>query len=117
MANAPGGIDEIKRRPVVIGKRVPHRRVAVDGDRIVDAHFSRGSTHVVDVVFEAELRCMNAEDNQSPVAVFLTPGTDIRQLAQPVDAGERPEIDEHHLAAQGVRRQRWRIQPVRGAVK
>ena len=44
---------------------------------------------------------------------FSCPGADVRQRAQAVDAGVGPEIDQHDLAAQRLRRQRRRVEPRR----
>jgi hypothetical protein len=40
-------------------------------------------------------------------------GTNVRQRAQPVDAGVRPEVDQHDFPAQSISRQRRRIEPPR----
>src|SRR5262249_31612248 len=47
----------------------------------------------------------------APVAVRLRPRPDVGERPQPVDARVRPEIDEHDLPAQILRRERRRVQP------
>jgi uncharacterized membrane protein (UPF0127 family) len=36
---------------------------------------------------------VHSDDDQSVVSIGLRPGTDVRLRAQPVDAGQRPEVD------------------------
>ena len=104
-------IDEIERRPGLVPECAPNGVVVVDRDRVVDLHVLHGPANVGDVLFEFELRRMDADHHQSLVLVFLGPGADIRKLAPPVDAGVGPEVDQDDLAAQRLRRQRRRIQP------
>src|SRR4051794_35649477 len=56
--------------------------------------------HAVDVVLERELRRVDSNDEQSVVAIGLRPRAHVRLLAQPVDARQRPEVDDHHVAAE-----------------
>src|SRR6185369_12983013 len=64
------------------------------------------------VLFKRELRRMHADHDQTLVPVFFGPGADIRQRAQPVDAGVSPEIDEDDLSTQRGCVQWWRIDPL-----
>ena len=42
---------------------------------------------------------------------------DIRERAQPVDAGVRPEVDDHHPSEEAFRRLRIGVEPGRGALE
>ncbi len=46
------------------------------------------------------------------VFVFLRPGTDVGQRPQTVDAGIRPEIDQHHMALERSPVKRRRVDPI-----
>ena len=96
----PSRVDEVERRPVVVVEGAPDRVVVVDRDRVVDRSLLDRPPHAVDVVLERELRRVDADDDQPVVAVGLRPRADVRLLAQPVDAGQRPEVDEDDVAAQ-----------------
>src|ERR1700730_9126049 len=111
MADAPFRIDEIGSWPIFVTERLPDRAIIVDGDRIVDFQTSDGLAHIADIPLEREFGRMYADDNETVIPVFLSPGPDIRQRVQAIETIERPEIDQHHLAAQSLRRQRRRIQP------
>ena len=87
------GIDEIERRPGLIPESTPDDMIVIDRDRVVDPHVLHGPANVGDVLFELELRRMNADHHQSLILVVLGPGADVRRLAPPVDAGVGPEID------------------------
>ena len=43
---------------------------------------------------------MHADHDEPVGSVGTGPGTDVRFLAQPVDAGQRPEVDEYDMTAQ-----------------
>jgi hypothetical protein len=60
---------------------------------------------------KSELRRVDADHHQSLLPIFLMPGANVGKLAQPVDAGVGPEIDEDHFAPQSRRGQRRRIEP------
>ena len=117
MSNTPLRIDEIEGRPVLVLERAPYRVVVVDRDRIIDPHGLRGSSNIIDVSLECELRRVHADHHQSLILVFLGPRADIGKRAQPVDAGIGPEVDEDDLAAQAGRRQRLRVEPPGRAAK
>ena len=79
-------IGEVEGRPIPVRQRLPDGEVVVDDDRVVDAQLAGRLTHVVEVVLEAELRTMRADDDEPAVAIALGPRADVRQRAQPVDA-------------------------------
>ena len=60
----------------------------------------RRPPHELDLVLERELGRVDADHDQPVVAVGLRPGADVRLGAQPVDARQRPEVDEDDVAAQ-----------------
>jgi hypothetical protein len=93
-------VDEVERRPVAVVEGAPHRVVVVDDDRVIDRSLLGRPPHAVDVVLERELRCVDSEHDQAVIPVGLRPRTDVRLLAQPVDARERPDVHEHDAAAQ-----------------
>jgi hypothetical protein len=55
ITHAPGRIDEVERRPVVIAEATPDRPVVVDGDRVRDVSLLGRSSNVVDVFLECDL--------------------------------------------------------------
>ena len=73
--------------------------------------------HALDVVLERELRRVHAEDDQPVRPVRARPRADVRLLAQPVDARQRPEVDEDDVAAERRRAQRLAADPRRRAVE
>ena len=79
-------VDEAQRRPIVVGEGVPDHVVVVERGRVVDRSFLRCAPHAVDLVLERELGRVDSDDDQPVVAVGLRPRTDVRLLAQPVDA-------------------------------
>ena len=93
-------VDEVERRPVVVVEGAPDRIVVVDRDRVVDLSLLRRLLHAVDLLLEGELRRVDADHDQPVVPVGLRPRTDVRLRAQPVDAGQRPEVHEDDVAAQ-----------------
>ena len=50
-------------------------------------------------MFELKLRCLHADGQEAVRAVLRVPRTDVRQRAEPVDAREGAEVDEHDVAA------------------
>ena len=69
IADDPLLVDEIERRPVMVGKGAPDRVVAVNRDRVVDLSLSGRLPDAVDLVLESELRRVGADDNQPVVPV------------------------------------------------
>jgi hypothetical protein len=76
------------------------RVVVVDRHRVVDLSLVGRLPHAVDLVLERELRRVDPDDDQPVVPVGLRPCTYVGLLAQPVDAGQRPEVHEDDLAPQ-----------------
>ncbi len=66
---------------------------------------------VVGLPLEGELRRVHPDDHEAVVTVRLVPGRHVRQRPQAVDAGVRPEVDDHDLAAKLLHRQRLRVDP------
>src|SRR3954467_5652495 len=108
------GVDEVERRPVVVVECAPDLVVVVQRDRVVDLALVRRLPHTLDVALERELRRVDSDDDQPVVAIGVRPRPDVWLRAQPVDAGERPEVDEHDAAAQIGRAERVGVEPLRG---
>src|ERR671925_766682 len=102
---------EVDGRPIAVGEGPPHPVVAVERDRVLDSHGLHGLADVLDLALERELGRMDADDDEPQVAVFRGPRAHEGQRAEPVDAGVRPEIDEHDPPTQLRRSERRRIQP------
>src|ERR1700751_2083510 len=113
--DTPFPVADVDRRPVVVREGLPHLVLAVERDRIVDLHVLSGPADVVDVPLEPELGRVRPDHDEPVVAVGLRPRADVAERAQPVDARERPEVDEHDLAAQAVSGERFRVEPAGGA--
>jgi hypothetical protein len=109
------GIDEVEGRPVAVAEGIPDRIVVVDHDRIVDPKVLDGPPDILQVAFDVELGRVHAEHDQPVALVFLGPRADVGKLAEPVDTGVGPEVDQDDLAAQAGRRERRRVQPAAGA--
>ena len=116
-ANAALRVDEVVRGPVLIVESLPDGIVIVERDRIGDFQVRDGAAHIARILLERKLRGMDADHHQPMILIFVVPTLHIGQRAQAIDAGISPEIDEHHLAAQPLRRQGWRIQPGRGSAE
>ncbi len=110
-------VGDVHGGPVPVAERPPDAVVAVERDRELDPHRLGGLADVLDVALERELGRVHADDDQSPVAVLLRPRADIRERAEPVDAGVRPEVNEDDLAAQVRRDERRRVEPSGRAVE
>ena len=93
-------VDEVERRPVVVVEGAPDLVVVVDRDRVVDRSLLRRPPHAVDLVLERELRRVDSDDDQPVVSVGLRPRANVRLLAQPVDARQRPEVHEDDASTQ-----------------
>jgi hypothetical protein len=95
VADATLGIHEVERRPVLIAERPPDRVLAVDRHRC-HLHVLDGLANVVEVLFELELRRVDADHHRPPALVLVGPRA--RVSVQPVDAGIGPEVDENDFA-------------------
>ena len=104
-------VGDVHSGPVVVRERPPDRVVAVERDRVADAHVLHGATNVVDVPLERELRRVNPDHDQPLIRVALRPGPDVGKRAQPVDARVGPEIDQHDLPLQVRVGERRRVEP------
>src|SRR5207248_2607810 len=91
--------------------------VVVDRDRIVDLSRLYRPAHVVEIVLELELWRVDADCDQPMIPVPLSPSSEVRLRAEPVDAGIGPKLHDHDVPSQGSRRQRRRVEPRGGAVE
>src|SRR3954452_5343924 len=93
--------------PVLVAVRVPSRVLVVLRDRGLDAVLRHLVAHVAGVLIEWELRRVYAYDREAVAPVLRVPRLQLRQSPDAVDAGVRPEVDEHHavLGAQRCERQ------------
>jgi hypothetical protein len=103
----PLGVGEVRGRPVPIGESGPDRVVGVECDRVLDPQRRYGLANVVGILLERELRRVDANDDEPVVPVLLGPRAKVAERAEPVDAGVRPEVDEHDLPAQVIHSERW----------
>ena len=117
VADDPVSVDEVQGRPVVVVERRPDRVVVVNCDRVVDRAVPRCLAHPVDLVLERELGRVDADHDEAVVAVGPRPGADVWLGAQPVNAGQGPEVDENDLAAQPGGAERPGVQPLSGAAE
>src|SRR5262245_14550586 len=111
MSDTPPRIDDIECRPIMVIESSPYSKIIVNRDRIVDLHLFCGSTDIVDVSLERELRRVHADHYQSLILIFLGPGANIGKRAQPIDTCVRPEVDEDDFSTQAGSRQRRRVEP------
>ena len=110
-------VGEVHRRPEVVRERAPHGVFAVDRDRVLDAEGAGLRGDVVDVTLEPELGRVDADHGQAVALVLVGPCPQVRQRAQPVDAGVRPEVDQDDPPAQVLGRQRVGVEPSRRALE
>ena len=71
--HAPVAVEEIDGRPVVVVERPPDREVVVDHHRVADVELAGRAAHVLEVVLEAELGRVRADENEAAVAIPLVP--------------------------------------------
>ena len=95
-----------------MSKARPDLVVVVDRDRVVDRSLLDRLPHAVDLVLERELRRVDSDDDKPVVSVGLRPRADVRLLAQPVDARQRPEVHEDDVAAQLGGAERLGVEPL-----
>jgi hypothetical protein len=91
---------EVQGRPVVVGEGAPHRVVVVESDRVIDPHVLHRAADVAEFVLEPEFGGVNPDHDQPVARVSAGPGAYVGKLAQPVDAGVGPEVDQDDLPAQ-----------------
>src|SRR5262249_48404830 len=97
MAKLAVSVGEVESRPVLVIESAPDPVVAVDRDRIVDPHLLRRSANMLEIAFDLEFGAVHPDHHEPIVSVLLEPAADVGKRAKPVDAGERPELDEHGL--------------------
>ena len=113
VTDLPPGVDEVVGGPVLVLERPPDGELIVHGDRIGD---SKALDVLADVglgLLKGELGRVHADHHQTLVLVLLSPGTDVGDGTDAVDAGVGPEIDHHHLALQLLGRERRGVDPGR----
>ena len=113
VANVALCVHEVERRPVVVVEGGPDPVLVVERDGIVDRSLLRRQPHALELVLERELRRVHSDDDQSVVSIGLRPGTDVRLRAQPVDAGQRPEVHDDDMAAQLLGAEGLGVEPSR----
>jgi hypothetical protein len=57
-------VEEVQRRPVVVGEGAPDLVVVVDGNRVVDRSLLRRLPYAVDLMLERELGSVDSDDDQ-----------------------------------------------------
>jgi hypothetical protein len=68
-------------------------------------------------VLHAELRRVHTDHHQAVLPVRVGPGAEVRQGAEPVDAGVRPEVDGDDRAVEVGRGEWVGVQPLVGTVE
>src|SRR5271170_3160758 len=91
---SPSPIDKVVRRPVFVVECRPDRMVAVYRDGEGDSQIGDGLFHVHRIFLEAELRRVDADDNQAGIFVLFFPRPDVWKLAQTVNTRVSPEVDQ-----------------------
>ena len=116
VADAPLGVGEVQRRPVVVAERAPDRVVVVDRDRVVDPHRRRPRGGRCRRPARTGTRaCARRRRPGRRRAYRSAQARTYGQRPQPVDAGVRPEVDErprgraaHPASAARSSASRWR---------
>ncbi|MCY1459700.1 hypothetical protein D9M71_771930 [compost metagenome] len=103
------GIYQIQRRPVLVAPGIPGGVHVVLRHRVADIEALERGLDIGGGLFEAELGRMHADHHQPLVAVFVVPLAHMGQGADAVDAVVSPEIDQHNLAAQSGKGQRFGV--------
>jgi len=111
VAQPPVGVGDVHRRPVLVGEVAPDAVVAVHRDRVLDPELPHPLRHGRQVVLEPELGRVDADHRQPRAGVLRVPRPQVGRGAQPVDAGERPEVDQHDPPPEARGGQRRRVQP------
>ena len=107
-------VDQVLRRPVLVGVCVPGAVGVVERDRVAHAEAANGIPDVPQHALERELGRVHADDDEAVPPVRLVPRLEVRQRPEAVDAGVRPEVDEDDLAVELRERERPaipRVQP------
>src|ERR1700730_7442070 len=99
ITDSPSPIDEVVGRPVFVAECRPDRMTAVYRDGEEDSQVRDGVFHVCRIFLEAELRRMDADDNQAGILVLCRPRVDVGKLTQAVNARVSPEVNQHDLTA------------------
>ena len=90
---------QIVGRPVLVLELVPNRHVVVERHRIVDAQLLHRAGDIGMVLLEVELRGVDADHDETVLAVAVIPGPDTRDRPHAVHARVGPEVVEHDLAS------------------
>src|SRR5207249_1022128 len=114
VTNDASPVDEDQRRPPAHGVAVPDGEVVVLHDGVLDPELAHGVHDLVERLLPAELRAVHADDGQPLPRVPRMPVPQLRDHVLAVVSAERPELDRHHAAAQGVDRQRRAVDPLAG---
>src|SRR5215813_2460138 len=99
MPDASLRVGEVESGPVMVVEGTPYRVVVIGRNRVTDPHVLHGAADVIGVSLECELGCVDADHDQALARVLPGPGADVGKLAQPVDAGIRPEADQDDVPA------------------
>ena len=96
------GVDDHQSGPGARRVGLPGVQLRVVQDRVADlvALHGRGQSHRVSLVLE--LGRVHADRHQD-IGVLLLEGAELVQDVQAVDAAERPEVQQHDLAAEGFK--------------
>jgi len=100
-------IDQVDRRPVLISEATPDPKVVIHRNWVVHPEVLHAPAGIGELPFKLELGRVHANHDQSLIPIFLSPGTDVGNRADPVDTGIGPELDQHDFSPQALRRQ-WR---------
>src|SRR5208282_5033519 len=86
-------------RPAVGSIGFPGGALLVGDHRPGQAKALGGGADVVHVESDIEFAVMHADDFEAVGMIFAVPALDDAEIADAVDAGVLPEVDEHHFAA------------------
>src|SRR5918996_810214 len=100
VANLPGAIDEVHRRPVPVSVCVPSDEFVVQSDRILEPVLPHGTLDVLNGPLECELGSVHADDREFGLVLTVYP-TQERERALAVHARERPELEQDGAVAKG----------------
>src|SRR5690242_21560591 len=86
VADVSVGVDEVVGRPIFVLKRLPNRIITVDCNRIRDFEILYGLPYVGKILLKSELRCVNADNDETGSSIFLPPRLHV---------GNRSRSEEH----------------------